>query len=340
MQASGGTANIRRSHPHALAARQQPLQPHLSVSNACRLASRRVQRRKQAMGSPEGSTLSSRYGSRVHAALHSVHQCYFHPSYFVCCRTTAAALITAAAAAAVVAPSLSTSAAALSPVLAVAVVAAAATTVLLQYVLRTPSSSSSSEGAKQASAAAAAYPEPSSLANLIKGRRSVFPRDFSGETRQHIWLMASSCMCHPRDIHQPYCAVLQHSGCVPATIQCMPAAVRLMLVALLLLLLLLPGEPVSKAALEAMLSSAIWAPSHKLTEPWHFVVLEGQSKQDFIALTRRLVEKNAPPAKMEAQLAKLDRKTAADWTKVSTLLITMLSFLLESTLHMTEQIRH
>jgi hypothetical protein len=65
-----------------------------------------------------------------------------------------------------------------------------------------------------------------------------------------------------------------------------------------------------------MLSSAIWAPSHKLTEPWHFVVLEGQSKQDFIALTRRLVEKNAPPAKVEAQLAKLDRKAAADWTKV------------------------
>jgi nitroreductase len=30
-----------------------------------------------------------------------------------------------------------------------------------------------------------------------------------------------------------------------------------------------------------MLEAARWAPTHKLTEPWHFVVLEGSSKEAF-----------------------------------------------------------
>ena len=33
-------------------------------------------------------------------------------------------------------------------------------------------------------------------------------------------------------------------------------------------------EPVSRAAVERMLSTAVWAPNHRKTEPWRFYVLE------------------------------------------------------------------
>ncbi len=38
-------------------------------------------------------------------------------------------------------------------------------------------------------------------------------------------------------------------------------------------------EPVSREELELMLEAANWAPTHKLTQPWRFVVLLGQAKQ-------------------------------------------------------------
>ena len=34
------------------------------------------------------------------------------------------------------------------------------------------------------------------------------------------------------------------------------------------------GEPVDRMAIERMLDAAIWAPNHRLTEPWRFFVLE------------------------------------------------------------------
>jgi hypothetical protein len=111
-----------------------------------------------------------------------------------------------------VAPSLSTSAAAWFPVVAVAVLAAAATTLLLQYLLRPPSSSSG-EGAKQAPPAAAAtsYTEPSSLAALIKGRRSVFPRDFSGEhVLHHPPPLKAAAGCITCSMCQAFCTVPRH----------------------------------------------------------------------------------------------------------------------------------
>lgn len=34
------------------------------------------------------------------------------------------------------------------------------------------------------------------------------------------------------------------------------------------------GEPVDRMAIERMLDAAVWAPNHRLTEPWRFFVLE------------------------------------------------------------------
>lgn len=40
-------------------------------------------------------------------------------------------------------------------------------------------------------------------------------------------------------------------------------------------------DPVSREEVELMLESANWAPNHGHTEPWHFVVFEGQAKEAF-----------------------------------------------------------
>ena len=34
------------------------------------------------------------------------------------------------------------------------------------------------------------------------------------------------------------------------------------------------NDPVPKDALERMLQTAVWAPNHRLTEPWRFFILE------------------------------------------------------------------
>lgn len=41
------------------------------------------------------------------------------------------------------------------------------------------------------------------------------------------------------------------------------------------------SSAITQQQLELMLEAARWAPTHKLTEPWHFVVLSGSSKAEF-----------------------------------------------------------
>ena len=77
------------------------------------------------------------------------------------------------------------------------------------------------------------------------------------------------------------------------------------------------GAPLERRQLETMLEAARWAPTHKLTEPWRFVVLGGAAKQEFEALTLRLCRERLPPEKAEAAVAKLERKAAKDWKSVA-----------------------
>ena len=39
------------------------------------------------------------------------------------------------------------------------------------------------------------------------------------------------------------------------------------------------GAPVDRMAIERMLDAAVWAPNHRLTEPWRFFVLEQDSPE-------------------------------------------------------------
>jgi nitroreductase len=51
-------------------------------------------------------------------------------------------------------------------------------------------------------------------------------------------------------------------------------------------------DPVPQALIEQVLEAAVWAPNHRLTEPWEFVVLQGEPL---------------------AQLARLRRQMTVDW---------------------------
>jgi len=40
-----------------------------------------------------------------------------------------------------------------------------------------------------------------------------------------------------------------------------------------------PDRPVAKAQLEMVMEAATWAPTHHMTEPWRFVVVEGEARK-------------------------------------------------------------
>jgi nitroreductase len=73
---------------------------------------------------------------------------------------------------------------------------------------------------------------------------------------------------------------------------------------------------ITQQQLELMLEAARWAPTHKLTEPWHFVVLSGTTKSEFEELTIKCCQELLPPEKAEQVVAKLKRKQNKDWPKV------------------------
>ena len=48
------------------------------------------------------------------------------------------------------------------------------------------------------------------------------------------------------------------------------------------------SEPVPRALIEQVLEAAVWAPNHRLTEPWAFVVVQGETLTRLAALRRRM----------------------------------------------------
>jgi nitroreductase len=45
-------------------------------------------------------------------------------------------------------------------------------------------------------------------------------------------------------------------------------------------------DPVPRELLEQLLDAAVWVPNHRLTEPWQFFVLQGESKRQFAEIRR------------------------------------------------------
>ena len=63
------------------------------------------------------------------------------------------------------------------------------------------------------------------------------------------------------------------------------------------------NEPVSREAVDRMLEAAVWAPNHRMTEPWRFFVLEKESdaRQKAADLAYEFsMQRNNNPARAEA----------------------------------------
>ncbi|KAF6265408.1 hypothetical protein COO60DRAFT_1623841 [Scenedesmus sp. NREL 46B-D3] len=120
---------------------------------------------------------------------------------------------------------------------------------------------------------------PSQALELVKTRRSVYPKDMTGNTGaitgQQLEMMLDAARWAPT--HKlTECWVLRHTH------------IR------------------------------AWATADfvKMLHPWHFVVLSGAGKAAFEQLTIDLCQQRLAPEKAEATVAKLRRKQAKDWPKV------------------------
>lgn len=67
------------------------------------------------------------------------------------------------------------------------------------------------------------------------------------------------------------------------------------------------GEPVDDNIINEMLENANWAPTHKLTEPWRFVVFKGAGLQKLGSFQAELYKQNNPDFK-EEKYEKLKQK--------------------------------
>ncbi len=54
------------------------------------------------------------------------------------------------------------------------------------------------------------------------------------------------------------------------------------------------SDPVTREQMERILEAAIWAPNHKLTNPWEFYVISGEAKERLARLRGRLKRSKHP----------------------------------------------
>lgn len=66
-------------------------------------------------------------------------------------------------------------------------------------------------------------------------------------------------------------------------------------------------DPVPREVLEEMLDAAVWAPNHRLTEPWRFYVLTGDAKRRFGEIRRRFRAATFPNPEAPEAVKALER---------------------------------
>jgi nitroreductase len=76
-------------------------------------------------------------------------------------------------------------------------------------------------------------------------------------------------------------------------------------------------QPVPHDLIAALLDLAVWAPNHKLTEPWRFYVIDGAGRDRVSELARTLRHKKLLSTGAEEGVAvRKAAEFAADWAKV------------------------
>jgi nitroreductase len=66
-------------------------------------------------------------------------------------------------------------------------------------------------------------------------------------------------------------------------------------------------DPVPREVIEQLLDAAVWAPNHRLTQPWQFFVLQGEAKRQFAAFRREIQQARFPQPEMPAAQTALER---------------------------------
>lgn len=80
-------------------------------------------------------------------------------------------------------------------------------------------------------------------------------------------------------------------------------------------------QPVPRSLVEQLVELAVWAPNHKLTEPWRFYVLGGQVRPLFAAVAAAVTERKALAKGGDpAAAARKGAEAAATWQAVPVLL--------------------
>ncbi|HYF33534.1 MAG TPA: nitroreductase [Chitinophagaceae bacterium] len=69
-----------------------------------------------------------------------------------------------------------------------------------------------------------------------------------------------------------------------------------------------PGAKVPDEIISQVLENAIWAPTHKLTEPWHFVVFTGDGLKTFAEYQSGMYKANAGDAFKEDKYIKMQQQ--------------------------------
>lgn len=77
------------------------------------------------------------------------------------------------------------------------------------------------------------------------------------------------------------------------------------------------GKIIGKETIEKILEAGNWAPTHKLTQPWRFVVVCSLGKLELTNLTIKVCRERLPADKAEKVVAKLERKKVETLDKIS-----------------------
>ncbi|MFD0715026.1 nitroreductase [Paenibacillus sp. GCM10027626] len=72
------------------------------------------------------------------------------------------------------------------------------------------------------------------------------------------------------------------------------------------------GEPIAKEMIEQILDAAVWAPNHRMTEPWHFTVMTGEGRDKLGEAYAQIARAQAvdPEGEEAAKAAENARKKA------------------------------
>lgn len=68
------------------------------------------------------------------------------------------------------------------------------------------------------------------------------------------------------------------------------------------------GEEVSDAIIDEMLENANWAPTHRLTEPWRFIVFKGEGLKKLGEFQAELYKQKSPDSFSQEKCDKLENK--------------------------------